>query len=82
MKAIIAEAQSDPELAQALRNYHAEHLEVIKTIFARAIARGDLPSDSNLSARSELVFSFLWLRMVTGRLDESFEEQIRLLAKP
>ena len=79
-KAIIAESQSDPDVAEKLKDYHAERLEALAAVVTRAQQRGEIPPKEDPTTRAELVIGLLWQRLLNNRLDESIDEHIRMLA--
>ncbi|PLW76284.1 TetR/AcrR family transcriptional regulator [Cohaesibacter celericrescens] len=79
-KAIIAEAQSDPDVNQELERYRSQRLEGLLIIFKRAEKRGELPAGQDHKPRAELMMSMMWQRLLTNRLNEDIDGSIRLLA--
>ena len=80
-RAILAEAQSDPDVAEMLSTYHSERRNALRELFARAEARGEIPADGTAASRAELLIGMMWLRLMTHRLDEPFEDAIALLCR-
>jgi hypothetical protein len=80
---LIAEAQTDPELARA---YHERVLEPlrgqIRTIFERALDRGEIPADADIEAAIDLVQGPLYLRLLHTHapLDQRFADTLADLA--
>lgn len=80
---LIAEAQTDPELARA---YHERVLEPlrgqIRTIFERALRRGEIPADADIEAAIDLVQGPLYLRLLHTHapLDQRFADTLADLA--
>ncbi|WP_119306575.1 TetR/AcrR family transcriptional regulator [Cohaesibacter haloalkalitolerans] len=79
-KAIIAEAESDPDVTDKLREYHAERLEALCAVTRRARDRGDIPADEDPTIRAEMLISLLWQRLINNRLDEKIDGHVRMLA--
>lgn len=77
--ALIAEAQTDPELARA---YERRVLELqrahARAIFARAAARGEIAPDSDVEAAIDLLQGALYLRLLHTHapLDQAFADAI------
>jgi AcrR family transcriptional regulator len=81
--ALIAEAQADPELADA----YGEHVlmplrEQVRVILERAITRGELPTDLDREAAIDLLQGPLYLRLLHTHapLDQAFADTIVRLA--
>ncbi|MDR3372196.1 MAG: TetR/AcrR family transcriptional regulator [Ancalomicrobiaceae bacterium] len=67
--ALIAEAQSNVETREELVAHFADDaLSPLTPIFVRAIARGELPPDSNIRTLRDAVMAVYWYRLITGRL--------------
>jgi AcrR family transcriptional regulator len=76
---LLAEAQCDPELAQAFRQrLLMQRREVLRTILERGVARGELRGDTDLGITSDMLHGTLWYRMlfVNFPLDEPFVEKL------
>lgn len=66
--AIIAEMQSDPDLRKAYRARVTEPLrEASRGIFARAIARGEIPSSTEADLVLDLLIGAVFLRLLFDR---------------
>ena len=77
--ALLVEAQSDAALADAFREHVLEPLrEQARTIFRRAIARGELRPDTDVEVAIDLFQGPLFLRLLYTRspLDEAFADAI------
>jgi AcrR family transcriptional regulator len=72
-RAIIAEAQSDPEAARALYEYQAERKQVAVEMVDRAKARGEIPAEANGGLIVDMIVSFAWHQLLIGRVDEAIE---------
>jgi AcrR family transcriptional regulator len=81
--ALIAEAQTDPQLAQA---YHQRVLEPLRgqarAIFERALGRGEIPAESDIEAAIDLLQGALYLRLLHTHapLNRSFADAIVTIA--
>lgn len=72
---LIAESQSDPELATEFREtYVAARRRIGVTILERGIARGELPRDTDVEAVLDLLYGPIWYRMLlrNGALDDKY----------
>jgi AcrR family transcriptional regulator len=83
LAALIAEAQADPELADA----YSEHVlvplrEQIRVILERAVTRGELPPDLDREAAIDLLQGPLYLRLLHTHapLDQRFADTVVELA--
>jgi AcrR family transcriptional regulator len=83
LAALIAEAQTDPELAHAYNEHVLMPLrEQIAVILERAITRGELPTDLDREAAIDLLQGPLFLRLLHTHapLDQPFADTIVRLA--
>lgn len=69
--AVIAEAQFDDDARAALAERFSEPNFPLRPLFERALARGDLATPEEARALREFVVAMNWLRLLTGRLDET-----------
>lgn len=65
---LLAEAQSDPDFAVCFRQTYVQaHRRPVKTIFRRAIARGEVDPESNIELLVDLLFGpWLYRLLATG----------------
>jgi AcrR family transcriptional regulator len=78
MRALAADAQSDPEIAQALREqWLGPRRAVAAEIIREGIARGELRADMDVAAALDLVFAPVYYRLLFSHepLDEAFAER-------
>lgn len=78
MRALAADAQSDPEIAQALREqWLGPRRAVAAEIIREGIARGELRADLDMAAVLDLVFAPVYYRLLFSHepLDEAFAER-------
>jgi AcrR family transcriptional regulator len=78
MRALAADAQSDPEIAQALREqWLGPRRAVAAEIIREGIARGELRADLDVAAALDLVFAPVYYRLLFSHevLDEAFAER-------
>jgi AcrR family transcriptional regulator len=75
-RSIIAEAQSDEAAAKALTAYAASRRVEQGKITERAKARGEVGDDVDPLQVADMVSSYAWVRLLTGRLNED-EARIR-----
>lgn len=69
-RSIIAEAQSDESAAAALAAYSAERRAHTGRIVERAQQRGEVPAGTDPQIIADLIASYAWVHLLTGRLDE------------
>ncbi|MFT4112667.1 TetR/AcrR family transcriptional regulator [Silvibacterium sp.] len=75
IRSLVAEAQSDPELATAFRDRWLEpRREGVRKIMRAAIAEGSLRKNLNIEAAIDLLYGSLYYRLLLGSgvLDEHF----------
>lgn len=70
-RAVIAEAQSDADAAQALFAYQAERKRVALAIVDRAKARGEVGEHIQGELIIDMIVSFAWHQLLLGRVAES-----------
>lgn len=73
---IIAEAQSDPDVAQALEVFRQERLAELTAALTQAQARAELTPGAEPGALAELIMATAWMRLVTGRITTSDPAQL------
>lgn len=66
---IIAEAQGNADVAEALEHYRLERLEALSAVVDIAIARGEVKPGVTAEALAETIMAVAWMRLLTGRLD-------------
>ena len=79
LRTLIAEAQSDPQLAEGYRTRVLEPLrEQSREIFGRAIERGEIPLETPVEMVNDLLYGPLWMRLLLGHapLDQRFADGI------
>ncbi|OQM75458.1 TetR/AcrR family transcriptional regulator [Manganibacter manganicus] len=79
-RSIIAEAQSDENAAKALAAYAADRRTQTGTMIERAKARGEVAADADPATIADLVSSFAWSHLLTGRLDAN-ETKLKAVAR-
>lgn len=79
---IIAEAQSDRDVAAALDAYGAERLEALEALVERAAQRQELGDDAPVGEIAEAITAFIWYRLLTGRLDGDPADMARQISAP
>ena len=75
IRSIVAEAQSDPELAAAFRDrWLAPRREEVRRMFLQAIKEGSLRKDLDLDTAIDLLYGSFYYRLLlgTGRFDKKF----------
>jgi AcrR family transcriptional regulator len=79
IRSLVAEAQSDPELAIAFRERWLDpRREGVRKIMRAAIAEGSLRSDMDIDAAIDLLYGSLYYRLLldSGTLDERFVDAV------
>ena len=79
IRSLIAEAQSDSELAAAFRDaWLNPRREGVRNVMRSAIAEGSLSRDLDIEAAIDLLYGALYYRLLLGSaaLDEHFIEQV------
>lgn len=69
-RSLVAEAQQDPAAADALATYSAGRRAHTGKLIERAKARGEVAADVDPSQVADMVSSYAWVHLLTGRLDE------------
>ncbi|BBA98032.1 putative TetR family transcriptional regulator [Actinacidiphila reveromycinica] len=78
MRALAADAQSDPEIAQALREqWLSPRRAVTAEVLREGMRRGELRADLDIPATIDLIFGPVYFRLLFGHepLDEAFAER-------
>jgi AcrR family transcriptional regulator len=70
-RAVVAEAQTDPEAAKVLKAYQAERMAYSAQIVDRAKARGEVPAETDGEMIVDLVVSYAWHQLLLGQIDEA-----------
>jgi AcrR family transcriptional regulator len=68
-RAVVAEAQTDPEAAKVLNAYQAERKAYSARIVDRAKARGEVPGETDAALLIDLVVSYAWHQLLLGQLE-------------
>lgn len=79
LRALMAEAQIDPEFGERFRESFLQHRrDALGVVVSRAAERGDLPPDAPPETVIDIVFGTLWYRLLaTRRLpDERLIEEL------
>jgi AcrR family transcriptional regulator len=77
IRSLVAEAQSDAELADAFHNrWLVPRREGVRRTMQQAIADGTLRKDTNVEVATDLLYGALYYRLLlrSGRLDEKFAD--------
>ena len=83
-RSLVAEAQQDPAAAEALAEYSAGRRAHTGKLVERAKARGEVAEAVEPSQIADMVSSYAWVHLLTGRLDEddtTLRKAIRVIAK-
>jgi Transcriptional regulator len=70
-RAVVAEAQTDPEAAKVLNTYQADRKAYAARIVERAKARGEVPEDTDTALVIDLVVSYAWHQLLLGQLEDA-----------
>lgn len=68
-RAVIAEAQTDPDAAAALFAYQSERKKTTAVIIERAKARGEVSEEVNGELIIDMIVSFAWHQLLIGRVE-------------
>lgn len=72
-RAVVAEAQTDPEAAKILHDYQTDRKANSARIVERAVGRGEVPDDTNAALLIDLVVSYAWHQLLLGQLDDALK---------
>jgi AcrR family transcriptional regulator len=81
--ALITEAQSDPQFADAYRTHFVEpRREAMRAVFARATARGEVSADLDVEVALDLIYGAVYHRLLHGhaQLTDRFARDVVGLA--
>lgn len=73
-RAVVAEAQTDPEAAKVLNAYQADRKAYSAQIVERAKARGEVPAETDAALVMDLVVSYAWHQLLLGQLEEAYDK--------
>lgn len=73
-KLLVAEAQSEPQYADTLRDYSEERLKETARMFQRGIDRGELREGLNTLLAAEMLVSFVKNRLLMGQANMADHE--------
>lgn len=82
LRSILAEAQIDESaLAQLREEFLPKRRASTHTLFARAIARGEISADADIKAANTLIYSFNWFHLLTHQLDDesAIDRYVRII---
>lgn len=65
---IIAEAQSNEDVAEALERYRLERLEGLSEVVGWSVTRGEIRPGVDATCLAEMIMAAAWMRLLTGRL--------------
>ncbi|MFJ7248911.1 TetR/AcrR family transcriptional regulator [Kitasatospora sp. NPDC098652] len=66
LRGLMAEAQLDPAFAEAFRQWVQSRRDVVLTLLARGVQRGELPPAADLEAATDRLFGLFWYRLMVG----------------
>ena len=73
-RSLIAEAQSNADASAVLSDYAASRRVSFAEIITRAQDRGEVSRDIDPTVTADWVASWLWIHLLTGRLDDTLEQ--------
>lgn len=79
IRSLVAEAQSDPELARAFRDHWLNpRRESVREIMRAAITEGSLRKDIDIDAATDLLYGSFYYRLLLGSgiIDERFVDAV------
>lgn len=79
-RSLIAEAQTDEKAGRALREYCVDRVRHTARLIDRAKGRGEVAADVDSLAGSDLLSSYAWKLLLTGRL-EGMEHDVAAVAR-
>jgi len=82
LRSIIAEAQADAAaLAQLREDFLPKRRASTHTLFARAMARGEIPRHADIEAATTLIYSFNWYHLLINQLQDEtvIEHYVRMI---
>ncbi|WP_224372768.1 TetR/AcrR family transcriptional regulator [Hyalangium versicolor] len=84
LKALMAEAQLDPDFGMELRTSLIDRRRAsFRSVLLRARERGDLPADANVDLLTDVVYGVMWYRLLIGHapLDRKLASELAGLIK-
>ncbi|MBF6333715.1 TetR/AcrR family transcriptional regulator [Nocardia transvalensis] len=78
LRAVVAEAQTDPATTELLAAFAADRRTVAHRILDRARTRGELPTDADLELLVDQIYGVLWYRLTVARTPVTAEIATRL----
>ena len=80
-RSIVAASATSDELATAMHSFWADRMAVSRPVVERAIARGELPADTDATLVIETLVGPIWLRLLlTGEpINDDFADKVALL---
>lgn len=65
---VLGAATQSPELAVHVRDFFADRIALEQPVFDRAVARGELPADTDITLLMDLLAGAAWVRVVLRQL--------------
>jgi AcrR family transcriptional regulator len=81
--ALVNEAQTDPEFADAYRTHFVEpRRQAMRAVFARGVQRGEVPADLQVEVALDLIYGAIYHRLLHGhaKLTDRFVRDVVELA--
>ncbi|MCM6776795.1 TetR/AcrR family transcriptional regulator [Nocardia sp. CDC159] len=79
LRAVLAEAQTDPATTQLLADFARERRAILRDIFARAEGRGELDAAADPELLVDQIYGVLWYRLAVARTPLDAEVAVRLV---
>ncbi|CAM4508015.1 TetR/AcrR family transcriptional regulator [Nocardia ninae] len=67
LRAVVAEAQTDPETTELLADFARDRRAILRAILDRAHARRELTADTDLEILVDQIYGVLWYRLTVAR---------------
>ncbi|SDG76805.1 TetR/AcrR family transcriptional regulator [Alloyangia pacifica] len=80
-RSIIAAAQVEPDVAEALAEFRLERRTALLAVIARAERRGELPAGLVPERLAEAVIATLWFKLLSHDLDDDPDALARVLTQ-
>lgn len=77
---IIAEAQTDLDVAEALTQFRTERIEDWRVVFDRGARRGELSEALDFKQAADTLIAMAWHHLLTNRLDAKGADLARLVS--
>lgn len=79
---IIAGAQSDPDMAEALQNYRRERRDGLRAMLGKAADRGELSPELDPELAVDALMGLAWMRLLADELTSDTDALAATLCRP